>query len=149
MLEESCPAGDGISGRAALLFHTDPSQRSSTGHLTLRMGHVHWCGGSCTHPLLRDGQHMESSHSFSMEAGEEKAGPLYPFFPKMRCGGQSWQNGCPFPKWMVGEQNCPQIHFLERADGGGTTSTPFWQREQGTLSPGRYSGRCPGPFNGE
>lgn len=38
-----------------------------------------------------------------MEAGEEKAGPLYAFFPKMRCGGQSCQNGCPSPKWMAGE----------------------------------------------
>lgn len=109
-----------------------PYLRLSTGHLTLRMGHGHGYSGSCIQPLLRDRQHVESSHSFSMEEGEEKTGLLYAFFPKMRCGGQSCQNGCPSPKWMVGEQNCPQTHFLERADGGGTTSTPFW-REQGTL----------------
>lgn len=149
VLEESCPAADGMRGRAAPLFYTDPSQRLSTEHLTLRMGHVHGHRRSCTHPLLRDGQHVESSHSFSMEAGEEKAGPLYLFFPKMRCGGQSCQNGWPSPKWMAGEQSCPQIHSLGRADGGGTASTPSWRREQGGPSPGRHSGRCPGPLDGE
>lgn len=87
-----------------------PYQRLSLGNLTLRIGHGY--SGSYTHPLLRDGQNVERSHSFSMEAGEEKAGPLYAFFPKMRCGGQSCQNGCPSPKWMVGEQNCPQIQGL-------------------------------------
>lgn len=100
-------------------------------------------------PLLRDGQHVESSHSFSMEAGEENTGPLYPFVPKIRCGGQSCQNGWPSPKWMVGEQNCPQIHSLGRADGGGTDPAPSWQREEGAPSPGRHSGSCPGPFRGE
>lgn len=119
-------------------------------------GTSHFEDGTCTWvrrvlhtPLAqRWAAHGELSLLLHGGRGGESWSSL-PFFPKMRCGGQSWQNGCPFPKWMVGEQNCPQIHFLERADGGGTTSTPFWQREQGTLSPGRYSGRCPGPFNGE
>lgn len=93
---------------AVPLFYTDPSQRSSPGHLTLRMGHIHGYSRSCTHPLLRDEQHMETFHSFSMEAGEEKVGPLSPLFLKMTCTAQSCQNGWPSPKWMVREQNCPR-----------------------------------------
>lgn len=78
-----------MRGRAALLFYTGPPQRLSTGHLTLRMGHVRGCSRSCKHPLLRDGQHVKSSHSFSVEAGKEKDGPLYPFFTKMRYRAQA------------------------------------------------------------
>lgn len=49
-----------------------PYQRLSKGHLTSRMGHVHGYSGSCTQPLLRDGQHLESSHSFSWRQGRRK-----------------------------------------------------------------------------
>lgn len=104
VLEKSCPAGDGYE--AGLHSSSTPETEHGKSHLEDRIWT--WVQWVLHTSLLRDGQNVESSRSFSMEAGEEKAGPLYAFFPKMRCRGQSCQNGCPSPKWMVGEQNCPK-----------------------------------------
>lgn len=79
-------------------------------------------------------------------------------------GRESWSTLCilpknemqrtKLPKWMSLSKmdgrrtKLSQIHFVERVDGGGTISTPFW-REQGARSPARHSGRFPGPSGGE
>lgn len=89
------------------------------------MGHIHGYSRSCIHLLLRDEQHVETSCSFSMKTGEEKVGSLSPLFLKMRYRAQSCQNGWPSPEWMVGEQNCPQIYSLGRADGGALLLHPL------------------------